>query len=231
MSSQGASHGDAGRLAPAPEMYAPLLHGEGSSTSALAASEQMLFSLMHSMTNAVFWKDRNSCYLGCNHVFSSFAGFDSSILLGKSDRDMPWADDPEFNSEWFIDWDHAVLDTGEPKFGILERLRRADGEERWIETNKVPLARCRRRRDRRAGNVPRRHRPSRSRGRAAADPRRPRRTSAPPHERSARGPTRPCGARSSSGSACSPKNASSGRTPRRSATPRRRCRRRSTSTP
>ena len=72
----------------------------------------MLFSLMHSLTNAVFWKDRDSCYLGCNHVFSSFAGFDSSILLGKSDRDMPWADDPEFNSEWFIDWDRAVLDSG-----------------------------------------------------------------------------------------------------------------------
>ena len=120
-------------------MYAPLLHGEESASAALAASEQMLFSLMHSLTNAVFWKDRDSCYLGCNHVFSSFAGFDSSILLGKSDRDMPWADDPEFNSEWFIDWDRAVLDTGEPKFGILERLRRADGEERWIETNKVPL--------------------------------------------------------------------------------------------
>ncbi len=120
-------------------MYAPLLHGEESASAALAASEQMLFSLMHSLTNAVFWKDRDSCYLGCNHVFSSFAGFDSSILLGKSDRDMPWADDPEFNSEWFIDWDRAVLDSGEPKFGILERLRRADGEERWIETNKVPL--------------------------------------------------------------------------------------------
>jgi len=120
-------------------MYAPLLTGEPSPTAALAASEQLLFSLMHSMTNAVFWKDRNSCYLGCNRVFSSFAGFDSSLLIGKSDRDMPWADDAEFSSEWFIDWDQAVIETGEPKFGILERLRRADGEERWIETNKVPL--------------------------------------------------------------------------------------------
>jgi PAS domain S-box-containing protein len=126
-------------LAEAPEMYAPLLLGDPSAGSALAASEQMLFSLMHSLTNAVFWKDLDSCYLGCNQVFSSFAGFESSLLIGKSDRDMPWADDPEFDSEWFIDWDRAVIDSGEPKFGILERLRRADGEERWIETNKVPL--------------------------------------------------------------------------------------------
>ena len=130
---------DTARPASAPEMYAPLLDGEPSATSALAASEQLLFSLMHSMTNAVFWKDRESRYLGCNQVFSSFAGFDSSLLIGKSDRDMPWADDAEFSSEWFIDWDQAVIESGEPKFGILERLRRADGEERWIETNKVPL--------------------------------------------------------------------------------------------
>ena len=139
MTTEEPSPNDTGQQASAPEMYAPLLTGEPSPTAALAASEQLLFSLMHSMTNAVFWKDRNSCYLGCNQVFSSFAGFDSSLLIGKSDRDMPWADDTEFSSEWFIDWDQAVIETGEPKFGILERLRRADGEERWIETNKVPL--------------------------------------------------------------------------------------------
>ena len=110
-------------------MYAPLLSGEASPAAALAASEQLLFSLMHSMTNAVFWKDRDSCYLGCNQVFSSFAGFDSSLLMGKSDRDMPWADDVEFSSEWFFDWVRAVIETGEPKFGILERLRRADAED------------------------------------------------------------------------------------------------------
>jgi PAS domain S-box-containing protein len=120
-------------------MYAPLLRGEPSPEEALAASEQLLFSLMHSMTNAVFWKDLNSCYLGCNQVFSEFAGFDSTLLIGKSDRDMPWAEDAEYSSEWFMDWDRAVIESGEPKFGILERLCRADGVERWIETNKVPM--------------------------------------------------------------------------------------------
>lgn len=142
MTTEHPSPDDTGQPASAPEMYAPLLADEPSPADALAASEQLLFSLMHSMTNAVFWKDRDSCYLGCNQVFSAFAGFDSSILIGKSDRDMPWADDSEYSSEWFMDWDRAVIDTGEPKFGILERLQRADGEERWIETNKVPLRRA-----------------------------------------------------------------------------------------
>lgn len=120
-------------------MYAALLQGELSGEAALAASEQMLIILMDSMTDAVFWKDLDSQYLGCNRAFSEFAGFEPALLLGKSDRDMPWADDDEFSSEWFIDWDRAVMDSGEPQFGILERLRRADGKITWIETNKVPL--------------------------------------------------------------------------------------------
>jgi len=120
-------------------MYAALLQGELSGDEALAASEQMLKILMDSMSNAVFWKDLDSRFVGCNQAFSDFAGFEPALLLGKSDRDMPWADDGEFSSDWFIDWDQAVMESGEPRFGILERLRRADGAVTWIETNKVPL--------------------------------------------------------------------------------------------
>jgi PAS domain S-box-containing protein len=122
-----------------PEMYAALLRGEWSGTDALAASQEMLQILMGSMANAVFWKDLDSCYLGCNAVFAHFAGVEPSLLVGKSDRDMPWADSDEFGSEWFIDWDKEVIDTGEPRFGIIERLRGADGRYRWLKTNKVPL--------------------------------------------------------------------------------------------
>ncbi len=120
-------------------MYAALLRGEVSGTDELTACQQMLQTLMESMTSAVFWKDADSCYLGCNQVFANFAGFEPALILGKSDRDMPWVDDPEFSAEWFIDWDQTVLKSGEPCFGILERLRRADGDMRWIETNKLPL--------------------------------------------------------------------------------------------
>ena len=120
-------------------MYAALLQGELSGTDALAASQQMLQILMDSMANAVFWKDVNSCYLGCNKVFASFAGVEPGLLVGMSDRDMPWANDVEYSADWFIDWDRAVIESGEPKFGILEQLQRADGENRWLETNKVPL--------------------------------------------------------------------------------------------
>ena len=120
-------------------MYARLLQGELSGTDALEASQQMLQILMDSMANAVFWKDLNSCYMGCNRVFASFAGVEPDVLIGMSDRDMPWADSQSFSADWFIDWDRQVIQTGEPHFGIVEQLRSAAGDDRWLQTNKVPL--------------------------------------------------------------------------------------------
>ncbi|WP_166657686.1 PAS domain-containing protein [Ilumatobacter fluminis] len=127
------------RAAQVRDMYARLLQGELSGTDALAASQQMLQILMDSMANAVFWKDLNSCYMGCNKVFARFAGVEPNLLVGMSDRDMPWADSQAFSADWFIDWDKHVIETGEPAFGIIEQLRSAAGEERWLQTNKVPL--------------------------------------------------------------------------------------------
>lgn len=127
------------RAAQVRDMYARLLQGELSGTDALEASQQMLQILMDSMANAVFWKDLSSCYMGCNKVFARFAGVEPSDLVGMSDRDMPWADSQAFSADWFIDWDQKVMKTGEPAFGIIEQLRSAAGEERWLQTNKVPL--------------------------------------------------------------------------------------------
>ena len=121
------------------DRYTGPSQGELSSEEALFTSEQMLQALMDSMTDAVFWKDLDSRYVGCNKAFSDLAGFEPGLLLGKSDIDMPWADAADYSSEWFADWDRLVLESGEPRFGILERLTGADGSEVWIETNKVPL--------------------------------------------------------------------------------------------
>lgn len=121
------------------DLYAALLQGRMRGDDALEACQQLLQALMDSSANAVFWKDLESRYLGCNHVFAAFAGSEPDALLGKSDRDMPWADDTEFGADWFMDWDAQVRTTGEPVVGIVERLRRASGDLRWVETNKVPL--------------------------------------------------------------------------------------------
>ena len=121
------------------DLYAALLQGRMRGDDALEASQKLLQVLMDSSANAVFWKDRQSRYLGCNRVFAAFAGTEPDDLIGKSDRDMPWADDAEFGADWFMDWDAHVAETGEPVVGIVERLRRAGGDLRWVETQKVPL--------------------------------------------------------------------------------------------
>jgi PAS domain S-box-containing protein len=121
------------------DLYAALLQGRMHGDDALEASQKLLQVLMDSSANAVFWKDRQSRYLGCNRVFAAFAGVEPDDLIGKSDRDMPWADDAEFGADWFMDWDAHVAETGEPVVGIVERLRRAGGDLRWVETQKVPL--------------------------------------------------------------------------------------------
>ena len=121
------------------DLYAALLQGRIRGDDALEASQKLLQVLMDSSANAVFWKDRQSRYLGCNRVFAAFAGTEPDDLIGKSDRDMPWADDAEFGADWFMDWDAHVAETGEPAVGIVERLRRAGGDLRWVETQKVPL--------------------------------------------------------------------------------------------
>ena len=63
----------------------------------------------------------------------------ANVDLDAALRDMPWADDARFGAGWFLDWDAQVARTGEPVVGIVEYLRRANGDRRWVETNKVPL--------------------------------------------------------------------------------------------
>ena len=55
------------------DLYAALLQGRMRGDDALEASQQLLQVLMDSSANAVFWKDRQSRYLGCNRVFAAFA--------------------------------------------------------------------------------------------------------------------------------------------------------------
>ena len=121
------------------EIYAALLQEKLSGDAALLASQEMLQLLMDSLADAVWWKDTRSRYLGCNRVFASFAGVEPVELLGMTDREMPWADNEEYSADWFIGWDQVVMESGQSKFGIVEQVRSATGEPRWVATNKVPL--------------------------------------------------------------------------------------------
>jgi PAS domain S-box-containing protein len=92
---------------------------------------------MDSVPQAVFWKDLNSVYLGCNAVFARHAGLSSpQEVIGKSDYDLPWRKE---ETDYFRAGDQRVMDNNKGEFHIIESQLQADDKQAWVETNKVPL--------------------------------------------------------------------------------------------
>lgn len=110
---------------------------DGAIKAALRQSQATLVSILDTLPQSVFWKDREGRYLGCNKVFANAAGLaDPAEIVGKTDFDLPW---PRAAAEAYRADDQAVMNSGQPKLHIVEPLRQADGADLWIDTTKLPL--------------------------------------------------------------------------------------------
>ncbi|MEL6555328.1 MAG: ATP-binding protein [Cyanobacteria bacterium J06621_11] len=99
--------------------------------------KQLLQLVMDSLPECIFWKDVNSVYLGCNQKFADVAGFEKpEDLSGKTDYDMAWKKE---ESDYFVMCDRRVVESGKAEIGIIEPMRQADGQQTWLETNKIPM--------------------------------------------------------------------------------------------
>ena len=97
---------------------------------------QILPLIMNHIPQAIFWKDRNLVYLGCNQAFTEDAGFSSpEEIVGKTDFDMPWKD----QAELYRADDRLVMDNGEPKLNYEEPQTTPDGSTIWLSTSKIPV--------------------------------------------------------------------------------------------
>jgi PAS domain S-box-containing protein len=96
---------------------------------------ETLRQMLEALPVRIFWKDRESRYLGCNQIFAEDAGIaDPSHFVGKTDfYFFPFhqADAYRFN-------DAEVMVTGEA-MTVEEQLTMPDGQVRWIQTHKMPL--------------------------------------------------------------------------------------------
>jgi two-component system, sensor histidine kinase and response regulator len=102
----------------------------------LYRSHQMLQSILDSIPQRVFWKDRNSVYLGCNRALAGDAGLnDPAEIVAKNDFNLPWRD----SAELYRADDKLVMEQGSPKLNFEERMSRSGGGMRWLQTNKLPL--------------------------------------------------------------------------------------------
>jgi len=105
--------------------------------SELRESRTMLQLVIDNLPQSVFWKDRESRFLGCNHRFLVDAGLSSvDEVIGKTDFEMPW----KAQAAGYQEDDRTVIAHG-PRFNIEEQLTRSDGSTIWLRTNKVPLRR------------------------------------------------------------------------------------------
>jgi len=100
-------------------------------------SKAFLQTVLDTFPLSIFWKDRDSRYIGANRNFARDAGFsDSQELVGLTDFDMPWA---KTEATAYLADDQEVMQSDSPKIGIIETQVQADGTQVWVETNKLPL--------------------------------------------------------------------------------------------
>lgn len=103
----------------------------------LRQSQQMLRLVMDNIPQGVFWKDRDSVYLGCNRNFAHNAGLDNpQLIVGKTDYDLCCTKEDSDSSR---QWDLKVMATNQAQYHIIDNQLQFDGKQVWVEANKVPL--------------------------------------------------------------------------------------------
>ncbi len=93
----------------------------------------LLAKVLDTTQTCMFWKDTERRFVGVNQAFLDFYGFPSEdVLIGKTDEDMGWHDDPEPFRE-----DEMKVLRGESTYLVLGKCR-VHGENREIFATKAP---------------------------------------------------------------------------------------------
>jgi len=111
---------------------------EDNVTSFLDKSSSIyLKNIVDNVPHFIFWKDRQSVFLGCNKIFAKSVGLsDPGEIFGKTDYDLPWG---KFEAESYQKDDQEVMETGHAKLHIEETQTTEDGGKITLLTSKVPL--------------------------------------------------------------------------------------------
>jgi len=102
----------------------------------LTESQDTLQAIVDNIPRAIFWKDRDLRFQGCNKIFSDIAGAASPReLFGKTDFDMSWS----AQADAYRRDDLEVMRSRKSKLDIEEVNINSEGEESWVRTSKVPI--------------------------------------------------------------------------------------------
>ncbi len=84
---------------------------------------------------AMIWcKDTQNNFIRVNRSAAAAIGKSPRLVEGRSAYELF----PDEAEEYFRN-DREVVESGQPKMGIVERLQTADGKKMWVQTDKLPL--------------------------------------------------------------------------------------------
>lgn len=101
----------------------------------LNRSAELLQLVLDNIPQAIFWKDRDSVYLGCNRNWAQAAGVKMEDVIGKKDAELVWSEEAQL----YCEQDRQVMATGTPVLHLIEHRVHADGSQVWIDVNKIPI--------------------------------------------------------------------------------------------
>jgi PAS domain S-box-containing protein len=106
-------------------------------TADLRGSRQMLQLVLDHIPQRVFWKDRESRFLGCNEACAADVGLATAQdIVGKTAYDFAnW----RAAADLYAADDRQVMETGLAKVGYEEPMVDADGVQRCLRSSKAPL--------------------------------------------------------------------------------------------
>ena len=103
----------------------------------LLASQKMLQTVIDQLPGSIFWKDRNSVYLGCNTAFALALGrMSTQEVIGKSDHDL--LTDKKL-ADAYRDIDCRIINSGQAEYHVVEFGVQAGDREVWVDISRVPL--------------------------------------------------------------------------------------------
>lgn len=104
----------------------------------LKKSKDMIQTVIDSLPDdiAIFWKDKEGHFLGCNKKFASDAKLrNTEEIIGKTENDLIW---PQEEIKQFIKTDNAVIEHKQPvEYVTISKI--FNGEDRRFKNTKLPL--------------------------------------------------------------------------------------------
>jgi len=99
--------------------------------------KQLIETIIDHIPNSIFWKNRDSVYVGGNqHFINTFGQGKPENIIGKSVRDLPISEE---QMALALETDRKVVEEGQSLINYEERVATPDGQEIVSLTSKAPL--------------------------------------------------------------------------------------------